>query len=333
MTEPKEIVSPDLHPGNTGALDSTRFTAEQSPPGTANYDYITLHHPGRSASTDTYDATDEGDAIVLTINFPTTVTNLSFTLTGIDAEQLQWIDLVSVSPGDFTFAFADVTALQGNGTRLEPFQAIDRSAGLDREDNAGDVRLTWPGAVSEVTVLYRAADEDNLEPDRSMDRSGRLHARLLTTPPSRHTPARSARRRYFCEDEQAGPGNPGSPRKPGRRPIGTLGVTRRTVTRGLAWTAPVVLTAVTAPAYAIEPALPAGGGAADQPGVRRPRHGAVVSAVLGHGVGDVLSGGLGRPDAGRRGRSAPPRFRLASRGTTSSSSIKRDADTRATPSR
>jgi hypothetical protein len=33
-------------------------------------------------------------------------------------------------------------------------------------------------------------------------------------------------------------------------PIGTLGVTRRTVTRGLAWTAPVVLTAVTAPAYA-----------------------------------------------------------------------------------
>ena len=33
-------------------------------------------------------------------------------------------------------------------------------------------------------------------------------------------------------------------------PIGTLGVTRRTVTRGLAWTAPVVLTAVTVPAYA-----------------------------------------------------------------------------------
>ena len=30
----------------------------------------------------------------------------------------------------------------------------------------------------------------------------------------------------------------------------TLGVSRRTVTRGLAWTAPVVLTSVTAPAYA-----------------------------------------------------------------------------------
>jgi len=31
---------------------------------------------------------------------------------------------------------------------------------------------------------------------------------------------------------------------------GTLGASRRTVTRGLAWTAPVVLTSVTAPAYA-----------------------------------------------------------------------------------
>jgi len=163
-TEPKEIVTPDLYPGDTAMLDRTRFTDEQSPPGTQNYDYVTLHHPGRFVSTDTYDGTDEGDAIVLTITFPTTVTKLSFALTGIDAEQLQWIDLVSVSPGDFTFAFADVTALQGNGTRLEPFQAIDRSAGLDREDNAGDVRLTWPGAVSEVTVLYRAADEDNLSP-------------------------------------------------------------------------------------------------------------------------------------------------------------------------
>ena len=151
-TEPKEIATPDLHPGDTGKSDRTRFTAEQSPPGTPNYDYITACRPGRLASTDTYDATDEGDAIVLTITLSTTVTNLSLTLTGIDAKQLQWIDHVSVSPADFGYAFAEPTALTGTGTPAAPFQAVDPTAGLAREDNAGDVRLTWPGEVSAVTV-------------------------------------------------------------------------------------------------------------------------------------------------------------------------------------
>jgi hypothetical protein len=144
----------DTTPYDTGTKKRTAFTR-----GVANYDYIMLRHAPYM---------DKNWWVALTIDFgSTSVSKLSMNLTDIDKDTGAWIDHVIVTPGGFTYNYAvpptvdqngiPTPFLAGVGTAANPFKATgDWSLTLDR--NNGDVSLTWPGAVTKVTVQFLAFD-------------------------------------------------------------------------------------------------------------------------------------------------------------------------------
>jgi hypothetical protein len=86
------------------------------------------------------------------------VTGLSFIVHDIDKEQGQWTDNIVVSPAGYTFQLGG--NIQGNGTAGSPFNPIafgdtPISSGL------GDVRVTYPGSVSSLSIRYLAGATGN----------------------------------------------------------------------------------------------------------------------------------------------------------------------------
>ena len=143
----------DDTPVDTGRMNTTAFTR-----GVPNYDYIMLRHDPLM---------DKGWWVALTIKFDAPVSKLSLKLTDIDKKTGAWIDHVIVTPAGFTSTFAvpptvdqeeiPTPFLTGVGSAANPFQARGEwSLTLDR--NNGDVALTWPGQVTEVTVRFLAFD-------------------------------------------------------------------------------------------------------------------------------------------------------------------------------
>lgn len=86
------------------------------------------------------------------------VSGLSFIVHDIDKVQGAWTDNVIVTPAGFTFALGG--NIQGAGTGGNPFNPINFgdtpiSSGL------GDVRVTYPGPVSALSIRYQAGATGN----------------------------------------------------------------------------------------------------------------------------------------------------------------------------
>ena len=86
------------------------------------------------------------------------VTGLSFILHDIDKVHGSWVDLVEVETAGYTYERG--SNIVGTGTASDPFQP---SAWGDTpiSSGRGDVRLTWPGAVAQVVIKYRAGLDGN----------------------------------------------------------------------------------------------------------------------------------------------------------------------------
>lgn len=159
------LLSDHPTPGDTGEVHRTNY-----PSGT-NWNYLKLHHPADM---------NQGDLIVLTIDFTTPVSNLALTITDIDRYTTEWIDHVWVEPTPLTVVKTDPTFVEGAGTAADPWVADvpgdsdhgdgDEDDGVEEDDpmgitsQKGDVMVTWLGPLSQVKVYYKAADVDNDSP-------------------------------------------------------------------------------------------------------------------------------------------------------------------------
>jgi hypothetical protein len=132
----------DQTPGETGLVRTTQFNNSSN-----NWNYLKQHLP---------DGMTQGDTVTLTLTFNQPVSKLSLTITDIDKDTSSWIDEVVVTPVGFTSVKA--TNVIGTGTALDPFKS-KVEGGID--STLGDVTLTWAGPVTQVQVIYRAADVQN----------------------------------------------------------------------------------------------------------------------------------------------------------------------------
>jgi hypothetical protein len=132
-------------------LPSSRKAAETGKLGTTDYqpswNYITLHDPK---------GMKQGDTLTLTISYNRVVRNATLTITDIDKLTGQWIDQVYASPSGYVAARGPNVV--GTGASGDPFVA---SVEAEIHTSAGDVRLTWPGAVTQVKITYVAGDRKN----------------------------------------------------------------------------------------------------------------------------------------------------------------------------
>jgi hypothetical protein len=129
----------DQTPGDTGEVHTTSYSP--------SWNYLKLHHPA---------GMDLGDTITLTVTFSTPVTALTLTITDIDKDTGEWIDQVIVNtPGYTAVKGPNVT---GTGTAASP---LTTSVNGGISSNAGDVKLTWPGPLTQVQLTYRAGDSQN----------------------------------------------------------------------------------------------------------------------------------------------------------------------------
>jgi hypothetical protein len=121
------------------------FTTDYGTP----WDYVRLHHAK---------GMKQGDVITMTITFPQPVSGFGFTITDIDGEQGQWIDQVAVAPQ--AFSASKGPNVIGAGTSAAPFLSDPSNPGnIDSAD--GDATLVWPGAQTQFTIVYTAADDRN----------------------------------------------------------------------------------------------------------------------------------------------------------------------------
>jgi hypothetical protein len=130
----------DQTPGDTGKVFSTDYTP--------SWRYIKLHHP---------EGMEEGDTIKMTITFTEFVKNATLTLTDIDKAVGQWIDHVVAEPAGYVASNAG-QYVTGAGTSANPFTS-SHNGGITSA--RGDVTLTWPFSLKQITITYIAADTDN----------------------------------------------------------------------------------------------------------------------------------------------------------------------------
>lgn len=91
----------------------------------------------------------------VTFTFNRAVRNLSFTLADIDANNFYRDSVRVITPG-FTFALTNPTLVVGNGQTGNEFRAVATSnVNIPNSDNRGNVTLSWAGAVSSVSFVYR----------------------------------------------------------------------------------------------------------------------------------------------------------------------------------
>jgi hypothetical protein len=93
------------------------------------------------------------DRGVYTFTFTRPVTNLTFTVTDVDSGGNQYWDRLMLTPG-FTQQFR-AAALTGAGTQADPYRATNANAPVnDFTSSNGNVRVTYPGAISSFTITY-----------------------------------------------------------------------------------------------------------------------------------------------------------------------------------
>lgn len=129
----------DQTPGDTGEVHAVSYSP--------SWNYLKLHHP---------EGVTQNDTITLTLTFSQPVFNLSLTITDIDKVTTEWIDEVVVTPAGFTSVKGQNVI--GDGTVGSPF-TTSVQGGISSA--RGDVTVTWAGPVSQVQIVYRAADADN----------------------------------------------------------------------------------------------------------------------------------------------------------------------------
>ncbi|MBE7324516.1 hypothetical protein IEQ44_07615 [Nocardioides sp. Y6] len=107
-------------------------------------------------------STVHNDRQTITFDFGRPVTNLSFTITDIDAHQPatstngQYRDAVYVSQAPTSFSLG--SRVTGQGTQASPWTpnvTTSSSTGLDNgTDNRGNVRLTYAGPIQALSVTF-----------------------------------------------------------------------------------------------------------------------------------------------------------------------------------
>lgn len=105
-----------------------------------------------------------GDYVELTLTFNQAVTGLSFKLIDIDKSvgpgNVAWVDDVWVRTGGYTHALG--SNIVGAGTQANPFTA-NTWGDTPIVSGQGDVRITYPGPVTQVVVRYLAAQNGNAQ--------------------------------------------------------------------------------------------------------------------------------------------------------------------------
>ncbi len=87
----------------------------------------------------------------VTFSFSEPVVGLSFTMTDIDRFDGDFIDMVELT-GSYTYQHA-TSRTTGTGTTASPFHNT-QSGDVNNTQNLGNVRITYPGAVSSFTMTY-----------------------------------------------------------------------------------------------------------------------------------------------------------------------------------
>jgi hypothetical protein len=95
-----------------------------------------------------------GDTVSITLTLARPVRNLTFTITNIDKTAGQWVDQVVASPTAFG-VLSRGSNVVGTGTTADPFTG-QADLAVTSKDPSGDVTVTWPGQVQQVTVSYTA---------------------------------------------------------------------------------------------------------------------------------------------------------------------------------
>ncbi|HEX3929801.1 MAG TPA: hypothetical protein VHW64_03805 [Nocardioides sp.] len=135
------------------------FTTDYATP----WDYLRLHHAKGMRT---------GDVITMTITFSQAVSGFGFTITDIDGDQGEWIDQVRVSPETFSVLSTGSDVL-GAGTSGSPFRSDPSDPGnIDSAD--GDATLVWPGAQTQFTIVYQAADTPDKDGDVNTSSIGQM---------------------------------------------------------------------------------------------------------------------------------------------------------------
>ena len=129
----------DSTPGETGTVQTTSYSP--------SWNFIKLHHPKGMKT---------GNTITMTLTFSQPVQKLSVKITDIDKTVGQWIDDVIISPAGFVATPAKNVV--GAGTAANPY-TTKLDGGIENAD--GDLALFWAGPLSQVSITYLAADQDN----------------------------------------------------------------------------------------------------------------------------------------------------------------------------
>jgi hypothetical protein len=135
-TSARNAAGAAITPGSgTGTLQKTSYRLS----------YIKLAMPTTAA---------QGDTVSITLTLTRAVRNLTFTLTNVDKTAGQWVDQVVASPAAFGVLSRGAN-VAGSGTTADPFTGKADKA-VTSKDASGDVIVTWPGLVQQVTVSYTA---------------------------------------------------------------------------------------------------------------------------------------------------------------------------------
>lgn len=136
----------DNTPGDTGQVAATNTNP--------SWNYIEI---------EMVQSLNAGDYVQLTITLSEPVTGLSFILHDIDMEEgrqgTAWVDHVYIDTPGFTYARGSNIQGVGSGAvgnqNQGPFRPINWGD-TPISSGEGDVRLTWPGEVSQVVIRYVA---------------------------------------------------------------------------------------------------------------------------------------------------------------------------------
>lgn len=150
-----------------GAGTATATYAQTTPLGGRGGGFIEL----------SLDATAAGEFCELTFTFSSAVENLSFWLIDIDRGQGFWTDQVSLlalngatpvvlGPGDYTINDPTLTTETVVGNENQFVAVVDPSGtgqGVDNTTTDGDILITYPSAVSSLTIRYEPGSTTELE--------------------------------------------------------------------------------------------------------------------------------------------------------------------------
>ncbi|MGA4670187.1 hypothetical protein ACPCG0_10410 [Propionibacteriaceae bacterium Y1923] len=127
--------------GATGGMGDTGLVAATNT--NPSWNYVEMEMTGDRSG---------GSYITMTLTFPSAVEGLSFVLHDIDRTS-SWHDTVQVMTPGFTYVRG--SNIQGTGTWNDRFRPIT-TGDTPISSGQGDLRLTWPGLVTQVQIRYVA---------------------------------------------------------------------------------------------------------------------------------------------------------------------------------